>query len=236
MLTMLTDVTNTLKAHGIGYMVTFGTLLGGHRDKQIIPWTADVDIYTSEEGKAVLSGSSGTGYKFFVDGAPTVLRGCPDREGNPALKFNNGKIDSPANDQGGNLFYYLDIYGPSFFTSQDPKWMPCSEGPPSTVTIAGKQFATVKDPDACLRSAFGADYMTPKATNHNDKSLSADGMYDGNHNLAVSGATQSKNVTREAADFWKAQRGRKVKETERILRKVTGYRAGWALPSGAVPH
>ena len=46
---ILTDIVGFLETKGIPYVVMYGTLLGGVRDRDLLPWTADVDLVVARE-------------------------------------------------------------------------------------------------------------------------------------------------------------------------------------------
>lgn len=77
MLRMLTDVGNWLDKNDIEWYVTYGTLLGAFRHRDIIPWTDDVDIVIpSPAGQAALREQTEIPYRFGYYG--NILRGGAD--------------------------------------------------------------------------------------------------------------------------------------------------------------
>eukprot|EP00927_Polykrikos_kofoidii_P054664 TRINITY_DN49052_c0_g1_i1.p1 TRINITY_DN49052_c0_g1~~TRINITY_DN49052_c0_g1_i1.p1 ORF type:complete len:373 (-),score=42.64 TRINITY_DN49052_c0_g1_i1:517-1635(-) len=81
MLRMLVEVGAFLDSQGFDWYVTFGTLLGGWRNRSIIAWTDDVDILVpSQKGRDALRNWRGGGYRFGHY-SEMVLRGCADYDG-----------------------------------------------------------------------------------------------------------------------------------------------------------
>ncbi|CAJ1456681.1 unnamed protein product [Effrenium voratum] len=73
MFEMLVDFSDFLRRHNVTFMVSEGTLLGAVRDQDIIPYTADLDIFVPREGweKAMLINEEepkAKSYHFMVAG------------------------------------------------------------------------------------------------------------------------------------------------------------------------
>jgi hypothetical protein len=126
--TMLKDIDETLSESNIDYYITFGTLLGSLQQKDLFPWTSDLDLAVSEQNfTSLVSGSSTDGSltESMVDvflsrglvlfqGGLRLIRMCASDEyfikHHPTI---DGKTVRLSKDRMGvyvSRFVYVDVY------------------------------------------------------------------------------------------------------------------------------
>merc|ERR1719272_1656280 len=74
----LSSVTDWFDRNSVDYVVLDGTLLGGARDKDIIPWTADLDIGISAKDVPKLINQTDIPFHFAYKHEVIIPRGCED--------------------------------------------------------------------------------------------------------------------------------------------------------------
>jgi len=162
---MLLDFTSFLRRHNVTYMVTEGTLLGAIRDKDIIPYTADLDLFIPREGweKVALINEEQTGSKsyYFMQDPDEIhcARVCAVWKGLPAnrapfdkhFEWNTEKL-------GTDLPYYMDIYDEDMDFAQSFEHLVF---PTSTVTIRNRTFPAPREKEIYIEARYGPSWRTP---------------------------------------------------------------------------
>ena len=139
------------------YCVFFGTLLGYHREGNLLEMDDDVDIYINSQHKTeVVEIITSLGFDISID-TSIFMQGKIEIEGVTAYidfylyyKENNHSVDrwNFRGDDGKILHVPLDILLP-----------------PSDVTMGDISFKMPKDPDGCCRFLYGDNYHTPLKKN-----------------------------------------------------------------------
>lgn len=180
MLRALIQITNWFDEQDIEYVLLFGTLLGAHRDKSIIPWTADLDLGIYSRDSSKLYGQRDIPFSFgFADGY-YFMRGCENRNlriGHDFMTAKKGncsncvvvKQDELGEPGGWHLekhgSYYIDIYQLDGLGSNDAQGcINANGGLPlsvSKVQIGGHQFTAPKNIEGCLEYDYGRRWQVP---------------------------------------------------------------------------
>jgi len=161
---ILSYTADFLEHHNLEYYLTYGTLLGAVRDRDIIPWTADVDIVVPEASSAALRDADPetspllqglTFAKERVRGIPPLLRGC-----HPAI-YN-------ASHKPGKSIRYLDIYAVPWIEAKDPsksinssKLFRRDNPQDKYVEIRGRKFPGPVPAEEFLTKFYGKNWTTP---------------------------------------------------------------------------
>eukprot|EP00435_Cladocopium_sp_Y103_P057614 s616_g19.t3 len=165
MFEMLVDFSNFLRRNNVTFMVSEGTLLGAVRDQDIIPYTADLDIFVPREGweKAMLINEeppSSKSYHFMVDpDQPHCARLCAVWQGYPA---NRAPFDEhfewDTEKVGNDLAYYMDIYDEDMDFAQATKHLIY---PPSMVMIRNVSFPAPREQEIYVEARYGPSWRVP---------------------------------------------------------------------------
>lgn len=165
MFEMLVDFSNFLRRQNVTFMVSEGTLLGAVRDQDIIPYTADLDIFVPREGweKAMLINEeppSSKSYHFMVDpDQPHCARLCAVWQGYPA---NRAPFDEhfewDTEKVGNDLAYYMDIYDEDMDFAQATKHLIY---PPSSVMIRNLSFPAPREQEIYVEARYGPSWRVP---------------------------------------------------------------------------
>ena len=139
------------------YCVFFGTLLGCHREGNLLAMDDDVDIYINSQHRAEISGIlSSLGFSLRRD-TDMFMQGEMEIEGVVAYidfylyyKEDNHAVDhwNFGGHNGETLHVPLDILLP-----------------PRSVTIGGISLKMPKDPDGCCKFLYGDSYRIPLRKN-----------------------------------------------------------------------
>jgi hypothetical protein len=168
MILMLLDVTRWLDKQQIPYFIVYGTLLGALRDRDIMPWTQDMDIVVDrsywprlQRGLESADFFGGRRYLFGVDQwEERVSRVCADWEG-----FADSIIGGPDGDRfSRGTDFHLDIYASDWWQVKDLHLIDCVEplGPTAQLSIRGINVSAPARPRACVEKLYGAEWRTPK--------------------------------------------------------------------------
>merc|ERR1712032_99310 len=96
----------------VEYYVLFGTLLGAHRDKDIIPWSGDLDLGIYSKDVLKLTTQKDIPWSFGYQNSFVIPRGCENHhEGFPG-NYSKFKMPDIGYCIGGDVFcsYYVDLY------------------------------------------------------------------------------------------------------------------------------
>eukprot|EP00931_Biecheleriopsis_adriatica_P116028 TRINITY_DN91742_c0_g1_i1.p1 TRINITY_DN91742_c0_g1~~TRINITY_DN91742_c0_g1_i1.p1 ORF type:complete len:806 (+),score=171.02 TRINITY_DN91742_c0_g1_i1:82-2418(+) len=167
MFEMLVDFSEFLTKQNVSFMVSEGTLLGAVRDQDIIPYTADIDLYIAKDDweKAELINTEplnakGRGYRFMVDPAEhNCARLCAVWQGMPANRapfdeFFDWNTENLATD----LPYYMDIYSEDMDFAVAMKHLIY---PPSNVTIRNRTFPAPREQEIYIEARYGSGWRVP---------------------------------------------------------------------------
>jgi len=156
---LLSTTADFLSEKKIEYYVWAGTLLGGLRNADIIPYTADVDLVIMDEQamqKLDKTQDLDLDADFSWDGYGKLLRGC---EVKPRAA---GAVERSwtFNDQ---TLPYMDVYSKSWSEfAPYTKYMKGSK----TVTIRGRTFPAPENAEYVMEGMYGKDWRTPKEAPH----------------------------------------------------------------------
>jgi len=167
MMVMLNDITGWLKQQDIPYFITYGTLLGAVREKDILPWTQDMDIVVDrsfwpklQQGLEAAEFFGGRRYLFGVDQwEEKVSRVCADWEG-----FATSIVGGQESDRFSRpTDFHLDVYASDWWQTTDLHLVDCVEPLGVTeLTIRGRNFSAPARPRACVEKLYGAEWRIPK--------------------------------------------------------------------------
>jgi len=140
---LLNKTADFLEANDIEYYVWAGTLLGGVRDQDIIPYTADIDLAMRYDGMSKLV-ESVSSYAYGREG-DALVRGCAAHGGAGAVEkeFTWNDLSLP----------YMDVYDIDRWKSIVPyKDQFTGNG---KVVIRGRSFPAPKRPEDLLQIKYG---------------------------------------------------------------------------------
>lgn len=165
MFEMLVDFSNFLTRLNVTFMVSEGTLLGAVRDEDIIPYTADLDIFVPREGweRAMLINEEQMGpksYHFMVDpDQPHCARLCAVWEGYPVNRAPfNEHFEWDTEKVGNDLAYYMDIYDEDMDFAIATKHLIY---PPSAVKIRNHTFPAPREKEIYVEARYGPSWRIP---------------------------------------------------------------------------
>ena len=143
--------------HQIEYFIAFGTLLGAVREKSIIPWDDDIDLYMKSKDLDKLRRVNMDPY--FLDYRDRIWR------------FNLHGKDYPYID----IFEVREVRGVMDFTEEEnrKRWPECSIKvediyPLKTYTLGPIKLQGPWNSHPILVKTYGKDYMTPKYSRPHD--------------------------------------------------------------------
>lgn len=168
---MLVSVSEKLTAEGYDWQLCQGTLLGAVRDRDIIPWSGDVDVCLSEESwlrlqRSALPEGNGLvgsalpaaeeqwlpGYNIGYEPGKMAMRTCEnfeDQEPAPLDCFDQSMV-------------YMDIVNIETCPwKQHARMLDIIRGSKRMVEIRGRFFPAPGDAEAELESLYGSDWRTP---------------------------------------------------------------------------
>lgn len=175
----LVEITEFFDRNAIDYAILFGTLLGAARDKDIIPWTADLDIGIYQRDAPRLWNQDEIPFSFGFTPNYWFTRGCENRK--RRLRDDTDATFASRNTTGYAVVsqshlnktwhldevgsYYIDIYHLDGFGDHDTQGCVAKSGglPLKTrnVTIRGHQFRAPATVEACLEFDYGKEWRTP---------------------------------------------------------------------------
>jgi len=179
MFNALVAITDWMKSNDVKYSVLFGTLLGAHRDQDIIPWTGDLDIGIYSKDVAKLMKQTDIAWKFAFEDSFVIPRGCenhkPDQTSGFPGKYSTftmghlGYCNPSDVTSALSCSYYIDLYvldepdhggGIAANCIRDSL---DTNGNLNTaeVTIRGRTFDGPSKVEACLKAEYGSDWKTP---------------------------------------------------------------------------
>uniref|UniRef100_A0A7S2LVX7 LicD/FKTN/FKRP nucleotidyltransferase domain-containing protein n=1 Tax=Zooxanthella nutricula TaxID=1333877 RepID=A0A7S2LVX7_9DINO len=157
---ILSYTADFLEQNNLEYYVTYGTLLGAVRDRDVIPWTGDIDLVVPMKSMlALLDADPETtpllhGLRFskeLTGGIYPLIRGCHTAIHNSSHKP-------------GNTMRYLDIYS-SGWIEQYSKTINYSNmfrrEHPQYVEIRGRKFPGPFPAEEFLDACYGPTWRTP---------------------------------------------------------------------------
>eukprot|EP00927_Polykrikos_kofoidii_P017968 TRINITY_DN18251_c0_g1_i1.p1 TRINITY_DN18251_c0_g1~~TRINITY_DN18251_c0_g1_i1.p1 ORF type:complete len:450 (+),score=47.60 TRINITY_DN18251_c0_g1_i1:196-1545(+) len=187
-LALLRNLSKRLHARMIDHCVVSGTLLGAVRDGDIIPWTADADVFVERRfwpavEQAINTDDSSHGL-FFAPASSSwnVARVCASWTELHLQEFSHKQDD----------FVYIDIYDEH---ADLIPYLHHFARPLSLVTIRGESFSAPSLPDVWLEGEYGPYWREP----------------DKHHNRAGDGVSFSRNPktverwSRAAVALWHLQ-------------------------------
>jgi hypothetical protein len=201
----LSNITAWFDRHDVEYVVLDGTLLGGARDKDVIPWTEDLDIGIHAKDVPKLIRQKEIPFHFAYKQETVIPRGCEAHNPGFPGKYSDStpSLDTLAHGleaQTGQGSYYIDIY--PFETS----WEISNEFDSGclkrnkdgtirkgTVRIRDRTFNAPVDIEQCLVEWYGKDWRIPKHDNANDvivkESATMSQMYEHSNDAFVTDST-----------------------------------------------
>jgi len=174
----LSQITDWLDARAIRYVVLAGTLLGAHRDQDIIPWTSDLDIGIFQNDSEKVFEQRAIPFRFGYDPWFSMPRGCEARVTESDKKIGVEYISvvptrselasgSSLSKKGG---YDIDLYLIDDNTrggSVHEKCLASSGGAyreglrTTLVTIRGKQFRAPANVGEYIECKYGKNWRIP---------------------------------------------------------------------------
>ncbi len=169
----LVVVADFLERHGLWYAVGFGTLLGAVRDADLIPWDEDFDLYVRPADRARIVDLSeelaplGYAIKYAVLPAAENLGLVPP----DLLSFNAAALvllkgEEPLGDLYSPLAFsdgvlrHFDLQHGVYWCARNsfPAWFVEER---SEVSIRGRRYPALRDPERWLSHVYGPDFRTP---------------------------------------------------------------------------
>jgi len=175
MFNALSEITSWMKENDVKYSLLFGTLLGAHRDKDIIQWTGDLDIGIYAKDVVKLTMQKDIPWSFGYQDSFTIPRGCDNNLDSSfpgkLSKFQMGGSGFCA-DGDPSCSYYVDLYvidSPLHGGNIAKKCLASSldsDGhlKQKVVEIRGKEFDAPAAVEDCLVAEYGADWKTPDSS------------------------------------------------------------------------
>lgn len=168
----LTEITGWMDSNSVEYVLLFGTLLGAYRDKDIIPWTGDIDlgIYSKDVDKLIAQ--KDIPWNFAFQDSFTIPRGCENHHPGFPGKYSNFTMSNSGfcNENDPNsCSYYVDFYvldSPEHGGTFAQKCVKSSLGSDdhvktTSVEVRGNKFAAPAHIEDCLVSKYGKDWAIP---------------------------------------------------------------------------
>lgn len=154
---MLVSVSDGLKAHGLDYVLCWGTLLGALRNQDIIPWTTDIDFCLTN--KSYFKVKEGNRSYLHTDLAvnPDVSNG--DHLLRVCGNFSDGELHEFSSDN--RSFVFADLYNADKYTYLSAEQRQIINGPKKMVTIRGRDFPAPAQAEQFLDIAYGSGWRTP---------------------------------------------------------------------------
>lgn len=167
---MLSDFSDFLTSRNVTHFLVAGTLLGAIRDKDIIPFTSDIDILIPREGweraKEInfIKGRKRS-YYFMADPQEHhCARLCAVWEGLPVNRHSfSSEFEWDTEKLGADIQYYMDIYdeGMDFATKMKHLHYPLS-----TVIIRNRTFPAPHEQELWVEAKYGSSWRTPDNQAH----------------------------------------------------------------------
>jgi len=169
----LSSITAWMDQHAVEYVVLDGTLLGAARDKDVIPWTADLDIGISAKDVPKLIHQKDIPFHFAYKQEIVIPRGCeahnpgfPGNYSNSTPSLHTLAYGDEA--QTGQGSYYIDIYPfetfSEFYKDFDSGCLERNRDGTirnTTVQIRDRKFKAPANIEACLVEWYGKDWRIP---------------------------------------------------------------------------
>jgi len=167
----LSEITSWMKKNDVEYSVLFGTLLGAHRDKDIIQWTADVDLGIYSKDVLKLTTQKDIPWGFGYQNSFKIPRGCENHhEGFPG-EYSKFQMANKGYCNGGDAScsYYIDLYVLDSASHGGDIAKSCIASSldsgghlkKTVVEIRGKEFDAPAEVEDCLVARYGSDWKTP---------------------------------------------------------------------------
>jgi len=167
----LSEITSWMDSNTVEYVVLFGTLLGAHRDKDIIQWTGDLDIGIYSKDVAKLTAQKDIPWSFGYQKSFGMPRGCENNHKGFPGNYSKFQMGNDGWCDGGdpNCSYYIDLYvldEDSHGGNIAEKCIASSKGldghiTKTSVEIRGQQFYAPSKVEDCLEAQYGADWKVP---------------------------------------------------------------------------
>lgn len=162
------EITKWMSAKGIEHVLLFGSLLGAHRDHDVIPWTNDVDIGVYSKDVPAITAQKDIPWSFAYDGG--IGRGCESHH--PGFTGEFEHITSW--DHAAPRSYYIDLYVLDQPEHGGDIAKPCvspsvdGNGQLQTtfVDIRGTKFKAPLHIEQCLEGTYGQDWRIPDPEHH----------------------------------------------------------------------
>ncbi|CAE8648145.1 unnamed protein product, partial [Polarella glacialis] len=165
MFEMLVDFSEFLSRNNVTHAVVEGTLLGAIRDKDIIPYTADLDVLVPKAGwkKAMeinADRNRSRSYYLMQDPQePHCARLCAVWRGMPVNRAPFNKAFPWDTEQvGADLSYYMDIYDEDMDFAKSMEHL---IWPLSNVSIRNKSFPAPREKELYIEARYGPGWKTP---------------------------------------------------------------------------
>jgi len=178
---MLSDVSDFLKSRSVTHFVVAGTLLGAVRDKDIIPYTSDLDIVIPRDGwkrAKEINYIKGRKRSYYFMQDPTEYhcgRICAVWEGVPVNRDSFKKIFEWDTDTlGADIQYYMDVYDEDMDFAKSLAHL---HYPLSSVTIRNHTFPAPHEQDLWVEARYGPKWRTPDHMEHGVDPKMAGGPY-----------------------------------------------------------
>jgi len=171
MFNALSEITSWMKKNDVEYSVLFGTLLGAHRDKDIIQWTGDVDIGIYSKDVQKLIAQKDIPWSFGYQDSFVIPRGCENHHAGFPGEYSKFQMPDKGFCNGGDAFcsYYIDLYVLDLASHGGDIAKNCIASSldagghlkKTVVEIRGKEFDAPAEVEDCLVARYGSDWKTP---------------------------------------------------------------------------
>jgi len=167
----LSEITSWMKKNDVEYSVLFGTLLGAHRDKDIIRWTGDVDLGIYSKDVLKLTTQKDIPWRFGYQNSFAIPRGCENHHKGFPGEYSKFQMGHGGYCKGGDAFcsYYIDLYVLDSAPHGGDLAKNCIASSldsgghlkKTIVEIRGKEFDAPAEVEDCLVAHYGSNWKNP---------------------------------------------------------------------------
>lgn len=170
----LSQITSWMDSNNVEYVVLFGTLLGAHRDQDIIQWTGDLDLGIYSKDVAKLTAQRDIPWSFGYSDSFGIPRGCENNHTGFPGEYSKFQMGDGGFCEAGDpsCSYYIDLYVLDEYEHGGKIAENCTASSKdldgrvsrSRVQIRGQQFYAPSEVEGCLEAQYGANWKVPDAS------------------------------------------------------------------------